>query len=545
MLTRLSIRLRLTLFGLAAVLVLLGVGAMNYWQTTQLSDALTRAVIGQTKIRNIGEVDMMHDAIRGDVLDLFYQINSPDRHADETKAKTVRTAFADHSKILQARLASNQALPQNEEERRLIAALEPVVAAYIQGAKTMMNALTEGRDMSQAMTDFETRFLSLEKSLAALSNALEAHGQADQAAAEQVAHSAGRNTLMGLGLSLLLLVVVAYSLSQSIVRPLHHIRDFLLHLGTDLQQRLNLTGQDEISSMGRAIDAMLTRQADTVRLIQHAADTLHTTASTLLGQSGEANRSGRDIADTMSALTAGAEQMRAGVASVATAIGDNARAVADASQASLKAETAMQQSRQAGADQAQATRALGSTMDELNQAVSRIGMVAGVIRDIADQTNLLALNAAIEAARAGEMGRGFAVVADEVRKLAERTTSSTADINTIIQAIHVSTEHAAQSMMALSEQVDEGLVVLDTAREAQSTITAQIQSIHQVADEVANATRQQAVAIDDTTVGMAHIESNLAGLQQVMDRLNTSAHTLDREAGSLAKHAADFKTERR
>ena len=100
-------------------------------------------------------------------------------------------------------------------------------------------------------------------------------------------------------------------------------------------------------------------------------------------------------------------------------------------------------------------------------------------------------------------------------------------------------------MMALSEQVDEGLVVLDTAREAQSTITTQIQSIHQVADEVANATRQQAVAIDDTTVGMAHIESNLAGLQQVMDRLNTSAHTLDREAGSLAKHAADFKTERR
>ncbi len=56
-----------------------------------------------------------------------------------------------------------------------------------------------------------------------------------------------------------------------------------------------------------------------------------------------------------------------------------------------------------------------------------------VIDDIANQTNLLALNAAIEAARAGDHGRGFAVVADEVRKLAEKTASSTKQINEMLQ----------------------------------------------------------------------------------------------------------------
>lgn len=62
-----------------------------------------------------------------------------------------------------------------------------------------------------------------------------------------------------------------------------------------------------------------------------------------------------------------------------------------------------------------------------------ITSIIKVIDDIANQTNLLALNAAIEAARASEHGRGFAVVADEVRKLAEKTASSTKQINEMLQ----------------------------------------------------------------------------------------------------------------
>lgn len=143
---------------------------------------------------------------------------------------------------------------------------------------------------------------------------------------------------------------------------------------------------------------------------------------------------------------------------------------------------------------------LGGRSDE-------IGKILNVIDNITDQTTLLALNAAILAAQAGEHGKGFSVVADEIKDLAERTSFSTQEIASLIQAVQKEVKDAINAMNDGLRSVEEGFRVSSDAGAALSKIVDSSKKSAEMSFSIERSTTEQAKATRLVTEAMEKVKN--------------------------------------
>ncbi|MEO8459487.1 MAG: methyl-accepting chemotaxis protein [Dokdonella sp.] len=170
----------------------------------------------------------------------------------------------------------------------------------------------------------------------------------------------------------------------------------------------------------------------------------------------------------------------------------------------------------------------------LGESSQEIGSIVELINEIAEQTNILSLNAAIQAASAGEAGRGFGVVADEVQRLAERASTSTRRIETLVQTIQSDTNEAVNSMEQTTSEVVSGARMAEDAGLALGEIQTVSNDLAELIHSISTAASQQSVAT-------ASISDTMNLIQEITTQTSVGASQTAESIGNLAQLAADLR----
>jgi twitching motility protein PilJ len=289
--------------------------------------------------------------------------------------------------------------------------------------------------------------------------------------------------------------------------------------------------------------------------VNYAIDELRSLVTTINETSEQVSSSAQETQTTARHLANAAEQQAQQISSATTAINQIVSSMDIVSKDSAESADVAERSVKIASHGAEVVRETISGMDSirdqiqetskrikrLGESSQEIGSIVELINDIAEQTNILALNAAIQAASAGEAGRGFAVVADEVQRLAERSTSATKRIETLVQTIQSDTNEAVNSMEQTTAEVVAGARLAEDAGSALGDIERVSHDLSALIQNISTAAREQSAAATDVSHSMNAIQEITSQTSQGASQTADSIGTLAQLASDLRRSVAHFK----
>ena len=400
--------------------------------------------------------------------------------------------------------------------------------------------------------------------------------------------SNAKNVVTGaVAVILLLGIALSITLTRMITRPLAKTQVFARAVaGGDLERELDVTGTDETGMLAddlrRMVSTLKQKIAEANKMTEeaHAAtdkaqvatqraqdaarqaefakrDGMLTAAHSLEGsidvigsasvelsaQIEHASGNAQDIAHRLQEVATAMNEMTATVQEVARNSATAASMAAQAREQAIEGKDVVRRSLQSTQTLHTLSVKLKEDMSDLQDKTAAITGIMGVISDIADQTNLLALNAAIEAARAGEAGRGFAVVADEVRKLAEKTMTSTADVERAIAAINASMNESLHAVETAVNQIEASTELATQAESALENIVADAENAANEIQSIAAASEEQSATSDEINRSINSVNELTGQASAAMRECTQAVSDLARQSQELGRLVENMKAE--
>ena len=306
---------------------------------------------------------------------------------------------------------------------------------------------------------------------------------------------------------------ISNRLAQKANLVVTHMRDIAQGEG-DLTVRLPVLSTDEFGDLAHWFNEFMLKLEGVITKVKLAT-------SRVGGETYQLTSIAQDISRATQGQASAIEEVAATIEQMSSSIKHNAE----------NAKTGLSKTKltvDAANDNAVMAQSLSSAMDEISVASQKIGDIITTVNEVAFQTNLLALNAAVEAARAGEHGKGFAVVAEEVRALAQRSAEASKQIRSLIE----DTVGKIKAGDDIAKKTEESL----------HGIASHIEELATTIDEIAAASAEQAVGVDELNRAISQIDSSTQLNASTVSDLSTTADALKNEAISLTAEVDVFKT---
>lgn len=342
-------------------------------------------------------------------------------------------------------------------------------------------------------------------------------------------------------LTILAVAVVSWLVSYltaDLVRVSNALGDIASGDG-DLTQRLEPRSDDEVGKLAANFNTFVGNMHTMVTQLSHISSSLSTQAKSTADHAHERNSRIRLQQDEINMVATAINEMAAATQEIAGNADNTASHASEVVTASVDGAAQVNQSQQSIDSLAKEVQSATLVIQDLEAHAASISTILSTIQGISEQTNLLALNAAIEAARAGEQGRGFAVVADEVRVLSQRTNASTQEIQTMIDTLQSTTAKAVTMMKASGDLSSTSVEDALSAAASLTQIQHAVESISDMATQIASAAEEQALVTSEIT-------RNTEGIRNVSNELAQDAHEASTQAAALSElsHQLDNEIKR-
>jgi methyl-accepting chemotaxis protein len=489
---KLSIRNKILLLAADGLVLLVILTGIVNWQFNRVSDNKNTIALTSAALRDHMQADMMHDALRADVLAALHAASNKDAKAASEVAKDL----SEHAESFRSCIKANHARALDVTITAALASVDKPLEEYIRSAESIVALAANSASAAELQWPaFSAAFSQLEEAMGKVGDTVEASVSKVSTASNALVKQFRITIISSLIVAVLSLSLLSWSITRSIVNALNHIR-ITLREGT----RQIGASTSEISNSSKVLAEAASEQAASLEETSASLEEI----SSMTKRNAENSVNSKTLSQQASqSANSGLErlgELSHTLTSIKSAVGEMQAAVG-----------------------------------EMQGSSQEIAKIIKTIDEIAFQTNLLALNAAVEAARAGEAGAGFAVVADEVRSLAQRSAQAARDTSDKIESAIKRSELGGIASARVVQSLFEVEATAQNIQQVFNGIVTQIKSLDAVIGEISAASREQSQGVGEVNMAVGQMDKVTQSNASSAEENASAAEELRSQVGILEK----------